>query len=39
MTLKEKADYAGRQAQAAVARYAGRPELLLKENPHRNFKS
>lgn len=29
----EKADFLGRQAQAAIARYAGRPELAAKENP------
>ena len=39
MTLKEQANYLGRLTQAAVARYAGRPDLLLKENPHRDFRN
>jgi hypothetical protein len=28
---------AGRMMQGSIARYAGRPELMLQENPHRNF--
>jgi hypothetical protein len=38
MTLAEKADYEGRMAQAAIARYAGRADLLIAENPHRDFR-
>ena len=37
MTLKEKAAFAGRQAQAAVARYGGRPELMIQEHPYRDL--
>jgi hypothetical protein len=36
MSLKEKAEYLGKEAQARIARYAGRPELYLQENPHRD---
>ena len=38
MTLKRHAAYQGRLAQAAVARYGGRPDLLLQENPHRDVR-
>jgi hypothetical protein len=37
MSPKETADYLARVCLASLNRYKGRPDLLLKENPHRDF--
>jgi hypothetical protein len=38
MSLAEIADHVGKQMQESVARYAGNPELLMKEHPRRDFR-
>ena len=39
MSAEEFADYGEKLAMSAIARYAGRPELMLAENPHLNFRN
>lgn len=39
MSPKEQADYASKVAITAIARWGGRPELYLKENPEMNFRN
>lgn len=38
MTPEEQADYIHRMGIASLERYAGRPELLMEECPHRDFR-
>ncbi|HWC98571.1 MAG TPA: hypothetical protein VG456_17545 [Candidatus Sulfopaludibacter sp.] len=39
MTPDEQADYLHQKGIESGNRYAGNPELLLKEHPHRNFRN
>jgi len=39
MTPEEQADYLHEMGIASGNRYAGNPELLLKEQPHRDFRN
>ena len=38
MAIAEQADYFGALSQISIARYGGRPGLLLKENPSLDFR-
>jgi hypothetical protein len=39
MSLQEQADYLFERGKSPIARYGGRPELMLKENPHLDFQN